>query len=453
MKIDLLVAEIGSTTTVITAYQLIEKNVEIIAQTESYTTIDKGDVTIGIEKALKNMEEKVKDKISWEKFLATSSAAGGLSMTVHGLVYDMTVRAAKEAALGAGAILKYITSGKLRETHLKQILKIKPKLILLSGGVDYGEEETVLYNAELLSNLPLDIPIIYAGNTAVKEEIEEIFKEKNKNIIITENVYPKIDHLNVEPARKIIQEVFSKHIIHAPGMEKIYDVVDEEVIPTPAAVMNTTELLNELYGDVLTVDIGGATTDIDSVTDGSPEIQKILVSPQPRSKRTVDGDMGIYVNAHNVVEMIGKEQIKKDFENYEEILKNISPYPQNDEQEKFAAYLAKFCFLTSLKRHAGRIDYIFTPTGRKKVAQGKDLTAVKTIFGTGGILSRSKYKKEIFESLKQLKNSEDLLLPPKDVTFAYDKNYIFANIGVIANLDKEIAKKILQNDIEWSEKK
>ncbi|RLL83184.1 GlmL-related ornithine degradation protein [Petrotoga sp. Shatin.DS.tank11.9.2.9.3] len=449
MKIDLLVAEIGSTTTVITAYQLTEKSVKIIAQTESYTTIDKGDVTIGIEKALKNMEEKIKDKISWEKFLATSSAAGGLSMTVHGLVYDMTVRAAKEAALGAGAILKYITSGKLRETHLKQILKIKPKLILLSGGVDYGEEETVLYNAELLSELPLEIPIIYAGNTAVKEEIEEIFKEKDKNIIITENVYPKIDHLNVEPARKIIQEVFSKHIIHAPGMEKIYDVVDEEVIPTPAAVMNTTELLNELYGDVLTVDIGGATTDIDSVTDGSPEIQKILVSPQPRSKRTVDGDMGIYVNAHNVVEMIGKEQIKKDFENYEEILKNLSPYPQNDEQEKFAAYLAKFCFLTSLKRHAGRIDYIFTPTGRKKVAQGKDLTAVKIIFGTGGILSRSKYKKEIFESLKQLKNSEDLLLPPKDVTFAYDKNYIFANIGVIANLDKEIAKKILQDDIEW----
>ena len=86
MKIDLLVAEIGSTTTVITAYQLMEKSVKIIAQTESYTTIDKGDVTIGIEKALKNMEEKIKDKISWEKFLATSSAAGGLSMTVHGLV-------------------------------------------------------------------------------------------------------------------------------------------------------------------------------------------------------------------------------------------------------------------------------------------------------------------------------------------------------------------------------
>jgi uncharacterized protein (TIGR01319 family) len=448
MKVDLLVAEIGSTTTVITAYKIKEKNIEIISQSESYTTIDEGDVTIGIEKAIKVMKEKLNEEISWNKFLATSSAAGGLSMTVHGLVYDMTVRAAKEAALGAGAILKYITAGKLREKQLERIVKINPKLILLSGGVDYGEEETILHNAEQLAGLPLNAPIIYAGNTAIKEEIKEIFKEKNKKIILTENVYPKIDRLNVEPARKIIQEVFSKHIIHAPGMEKIYSIVDEEVIPTPAAVMNTTELLNEIYGDVLTVDIGGATTDIDSVTDGSPEIQKILISPEPRSKRTVDGDMGIYVNAPNVVEMIGEDDVKKSFPNYPEIMKNLTAYPKNEQEEKFAAYLAKYCFITSLKRHAGRIEYMFTATGRKKVAYGKDLTNVKIIFGTGGILSRSKYRKEIFQALKQLKNSEDLLIPPKNVAFGYDKNYIFANIGVISKLDKEIAKKILKNNVD-----
>ncbi len=88
-------------------------------------------------------------------------------------------------------------------------------------------------------------------------------------------MYPKVDQLNVEPARKIIQEVFSKHIINAPpGMGKVYEIVDEEIIPTPAAVVHTTELLSTLYDDVLTIDIGGATTDIVSVTDGSPEIQK-----------------------------------------------------------------------------------------------------------------------------------------------------------------------------------
>ena len=35
---------------------------------------------------------------------ATSSAAGGLKITVHGLVYEMTAKAAKQAALNAGAM-------------------------------------------------------------------------------------------------------------------------------------------------------------------------------------------------------------------------------------------------------------------------------------------------------------------------------------------------------------
>ena len=58
--------------------------------------------------------------------LATSSAAGGLRMTVHGLVYDMTVRC-KEAALGAGGIIKMVTAGKLRRTDLKEHTRNKSK--------------------------------------------------------------------------------------------------------------------------------------------------------------------------------------------------------------------------------------------------------------------------------------------------------------------------------------
>jgi uncharacterized protein (TIGR01319 family) len=282
MKIDLLVAEIGSTTTVLTAFQTIGSDLSILVQSEYKTTIPEGDVTIGIEKALDIISKKLGEKIQWNKFLATSSAAGGLTVTVHGLVYDMTVKAAQEASLGAGAIIKYVTAGRLRDSQLTRIKNINPKLIILSGGVDYGEEDIVIENAKLLASLPLKSPVVYAGNCAIQDDIKEIFDEQNKKIIITENVYPKVDQLNVEPARKIIQEVFSKHIINAPGMGKVYEIVDEEIIPTPAAVVHTTELLSTLYDDVLTIDIGGATTDIVSVTDGSPEIQKILVSPEPK---------------------------------------------------------------------------------------------------------------------------------------------------------------------------
>ncbi|PWJ96223.1 uncharacterized protein (TIGR01319 family) [Oceanotoga teriensis] len=446
--LDLLVAEIGSTTTVVTAFDKIESDEpEILGQAEHYTTVLQGDVTLGIKKAISILEKKIKNKIRWKKFLASSSAAGGLKITVHGLVYDMTVKAAKEAALGAGGVIKYITAGKIRNMNLKKIMEISPKLIVLAGGVDYGEENTVLYNAALLADSEINVPIVYAGNCSVSEEIKRILEKKGKEVILTENVYPKVDQLNVKPARKIIQESFSKNIIYAPGMEKVYDIVDDEIIPTPGSVMLTTELLSDIYKDVLVVDIGGATTDIDSVTEGDPLIQKIMLSPEPISKRTVEGDLGLYVNAHNVIDLIGENELRKEFEDYDDLIKNLSPYPQNDRQEMFVSTLAKYCFVESIKRHAGNKKYLYGPNGRQEIAVGKDLTSIKYIFGTGGILSRSKYKYEIMKKILE-EDRRNSLIPGQKIFFGYDKNYIFAAIGVLSTVNKEAAINLLKKNIE-----
>ncbi|WP_231109753.1 GlmL-related ornithine degradation protein [Thermosipho melanesiensis] len=451
LKIDLLFAEIGSTTTVVTAFHNIDGNVKILSQGEHWTTVNEGDVTIGIEKAIARLKEKIGEKnISWSKFAASSSAAGGLKMTVHGLVYDMTVRAAREAALGAGAVIKYVTAGKMDEFHIQKILEIQPKLILLAGGVDYGEKETVIYNAKILSKLELDIPIIYAGNIAAAEHVEYILKSAGKTVFVTENVYPKIDQLNVEPTRNIIKEVFAQHITKAPGMEKIYDIVDYKIHTTPGAVMKTTQLLSEIYGDVLTVDIGGATTDIDSVTEGSVEIQEIMISPEPTAKRTVEGDLGLFVNARNVINLMGEENLREEFPNLSELKERISPYPKSDEDEKFISRLALYCFQQGIRRHVGVKKHIYTPLGRKLVAEGKDLSAVRFLFGTGGFLSRSKYADKVLKSINTLSKLHPMeLLPQNEVEIYRDKHYIFAAIGVIATeIDKNIARKILEKNLE-----
>ena len=116
----------------------------------------------------------------WQRFMAASSAAGGLKMTVHGLVWDMTVKAAKEAALGAGANIRYITAGLLSEDDLKEIEEIRPNIILLAGGVDYGEKNTILANARMLCNLAINVPIIYAGNKEIQSQIVAIFQKDNR---------------------------------------------------------------------------------------------------------------------------------------------------------------------------------------------------------------------------------------------------------------------------------
>ena len=283
MKIDVLVAEIGSTTTVVNAFDRInEAEPVFLGQGQAPTSVLAGDVRVGLQGAVDDLCRHLgAEEVQYETMLATSSAAGGLRMTVHGLVYDMTVKAAKEAALGAGANLHLTTAGILEEDDLEDIRDIRPNLILLAGGTDYGERKTALENAKRLRELDLDVPVIYAGNVQNQNRVSRIFEGARAKLYITENVYPRLDELNIEPTRRIIHQVFEEHIIKAPGMEGIRDMVTGAILPTPGAVMECAQLLHDQLGDLLVLDVGGATTDIHSVTEGSEEIALIQITPDP----------------------------------------------------------------------------------------------------------------------------------------------------------------------------
>ena len=176
MKVDLLVAEIGSTTTVVNAINLGPP--QLAGQGVAATLQEGGDVTAALELALEDLAGKLgAEELDWNIFMAASSAAGGLSMSVHGLVYEMTVRAAREAALGAGAVVKMITAGKMTEEDLARLRQIGPKMILLAGGVDYGEKETAIHNGARIARLGLPAPVIYAGNVAARGELAAIFEK------------------------------------------------------------------------------------------------------------------------------------------------------------------------------------------------------------------------------------------------------------------------------------
>ena len=250
MKINLLVAEIGSTTTVINAFDDINSPCpKFLGQGQAPTSVAAGDVNIGLREAIDDFVKNLNiDRVDYDELIATSSAAGGLRMTVHGLVYDMTVKAAKEAALGAGANIQNITAGRLRKSDLRKIKEIKPNIILIAGGVDYGERDTALHNAELIAEMDIEIPIIYAGNIENHEEVKDLFSDKRSELYIVENVYPKIDQLNIEPTRRVIQQVFEKHIIHAAGMQKVREMVNGPIMPTPGAVMEAARLYMKKLG-------------------------------------------------------------------------------------------------------------------------------------------------------------------------------------------------------------
>jgi uncharacterized protein (TIGR01319 family) len=441
MKADYLITEIGSTTTVATAFKLYINRVEILAQGKSYTTALEGDVNIGLREAIKDLENNIGEEIVWDKMLSTSSAAGGLKITVHGLVEDMTVRAAKEAALGAGGNIKLVTAGRLRPSDLKKIKEVNPNLIMIAGGTDFGERDTALFNAELLSNERLNKPFIYCGNKANHEEIKELFQ--GQELYIVDNVYPKIDELNVEPSRKVIQSAFENNIIKAPGMSKIKDLVNGTIMPTPGAVMESAKLLYELIGDILVIDVGGATTDIHSVTEGSKEIMDILVSPEPTAKRTVEGDLGVFVNSRNIIEMLDSRDLNgltKEF-----VASNIRAIPSSASEVQCSLILTKKALEIAISRHVGYLKRNYGAS-KQVIAYGKDLSKIKYIVGTGGALTRLSGGDKLLKDIRYVK--EDLtMLPRSSAEILLDKDYIMACAGVLSRENKEAATNLLKQSL------
>lgn len=441
MKVDYVIMEIGSTTTVATAFILAEDNIRLVAQGKSFTTVLDGDVTIGLRKSIEDIESQIGEKLEWKKMLSTSSAAGGLKITVHGLVEDMTVKAAREAALGAGGNIKMITAGRLRSSDIKKIKEINPNLIMIAGGTDYGERDTALYNAELLSKERLNKPFIYCGNIANVDEVKELFE--GQELYIVDNVYPKIDELNVEPSRKVIQTAFENNIVKAPGMNKIKNMVNGPIMPTPGAVMESTKLLYEILGDLVVLDVGGATTDVHSVTEGSTEILDILVSPEPKAKRTVEGDLGVFINSDNIINLLDARGLNGI--DIEYIKENIRPIPQNEEEIKCSRILTKKAVEVAVNRHVG---YLKRSYGASKnfIAYGKDLSKVQYIVGTGGALTRLPKGDEILEEIRYTK--EDMtMLPKAKAKILLDKMYIMACAGVLSVEDKEAAIKLLKKSL------
>jgi uncharacterized protein (TIGR01319 family) len=439
---DIIVADIGSTITKASAFSGLgdSGDARFLGQGLGLTTVAEGDVTRGLEAARKDLETHAGVNSRDAGLMAASSAAGGLRMTVHGLTRDMTLRAAREASLGAGAIVTFTTAGKISPDDLEAIRRIRPNIILLAGGVDFGEREIVLANARRLASLKRDIPLIYAGNKAVSGEIGRLFESAGMQVFLVENVYPRIDELNIDPVRKVIQEVFARHIVTAPGMEAVRKMVRDDIIPTPGAVMRATEMLAETLGDVMTVDVGGATTDVHSVTDGTSKLSKMRIAPEPRSKRTVEGDLGVYVNAPRIVEAAGSELGPVD---------DVFPIPDTAEARETSARLTRWAVDIAVWRHAGALRTAYGAYGRNEIVDGRDLSAVRHVIGTGGALTRLGIGMEILQNIKPDPRKRKLL-PPRDAAVYLDRNNIMAATGVLGRQYPRAARKLLLESIGYA---
>ncbi|HEY8364807.1 MAG TPA: methylaspartate mutase accessory protein GlmL [Haloplasmataceae bacterium] len=438
-----LLIDFGSTYTKLTLVDI--NNEEIIATSKAITTVQTN-IMDGFNNAYQILQTKFpKTKINIVKKLACSSAAGGLKMVTIGLVPELTVEAGKRAALGAGARVLKSYSYELSQSEIDEIQNMKVDIILLSGGTDGGNTKTIITNAKKVAEHFSHIPIIVAGNKCAYDEIREIFANYQLDYVMTENVMPRLNEINVTTVREKIREVFMKNIVKSKGMDTAETFIDGILMPTPAAVLKASEVLakgtNKVdgIGDLIVVDIGGATTDVHSLASGYPTQTGINLKglQEPYAKRTVEGDLGMRYSALALLEASGEKMLAKyDIHDdiYEKCLyrhNHIDYVADNPQDLKFDEALAKVATKLAMNRHVGRVEIAYTPLGEVFNQYGKDLLDVKYLIGTGGILVHSNNPEDILKE-GLFDKLEPTLLKPKAPLIKIDYDYILSSMGLLA---------------------
>jgi len=436
MRKDLLVLEVGSTITKANGFRHGSDGcLDHLGQGMSATSVADGDVGVGVDRAIAALERTSGWSPAGAEVLLSSSAAGGLRMTVHGLTPGMTARAAREAALGAGAIVMLVTAGRLGEHDLARIRQIDPSMVLLAGGVDHGEQEVVLANARALASSGVRGPVLFAGNVAAQPAVRRIFQGSGVELAVTGNVFPDIDQLAVQPVRALVHEQFNRHIVHAPGMTRLEGLSAWPILPTPGAVLLAAELFADAVGDCLVVDVGGATTDVHSVTDGSPEWAGRLADLQARSARTVEGDLGVFLNASRIVELAG-------WPDGPARLADLAATPTTERARTLTRDLCAVAVRIAVSRHAGTLDTRYTPSGPVQVVRGRDLTAVRWVIGTGGALTRVSGGEAALRRICSGPGSH--LLPPTGAQVLLDGDYTLSALGTLAQAHPDEVRATFQ---------
>ncbi len=454
----ILLIDFGSTYTKLTAVDVEEERV--LGTAQSYTTVQT-DINEGLQKGLKLLEAKT-GKLDFAETYACSSAAGGLRMVTSGLVPELTSEAAKLASLGAGAKVVGLYSFQLTEDDLEDIQALKPDIFLLVGGTDGGNTANILHNAQMLSRLEPDFPVVIAGNRTASRECQRILSKFQT--YICPNVMPKFGTLNIEPTQKQIREIFLDRIISAKGLSKATELLSDIMMPTPSAVLSAMELLSEGcegemgIGDLIAVDVGGATTDVYSIADGMPEASNTVYKgiPEPFSKRTVEGDIGMRYSVKGILEATSPERIGKLSgirpKRVEELVawlrENTDSVPDgNEELESLDHALASMAVETAVARHAGTMEETYTMMGLTYVQSGKDLRHVKQIIVTGGSLIHTKRTAEIAKHALQ-SPAQPMSLRPKAADIWVDRTYILAAMGLLSHHYPQAALRIMKKELE-----
>jgi uncharacterized protein (TIGR01319 family) len=445
-----LLVDVGSTWTKGVAVALDAGR--LLARCQHPTTLAAG-IMEGVGLVVRELERSITGTVAFRA--ATSSAAGGLRVAALGLVPDLTGLAARQASLGAGARVVFTGSYALSSDEVEALRNARPDIVLLSGGTDGGNTEVIVANAHRLAEARLPAAVVLAGNKSARSEVLAILRAAQYEVHVADNVLPTIDTLNVESAQSAIRDVFLERIVRARGIEHLRDWASDGLLPTPRAVLDAAAFLAEgpaRFGTTVVVDIGGATTDVHSIGASEPPPGTVLRGlPEPKVKRTVEGDLGLRVSAVAAAAALGAEALATrmgiDPEHLQREAEARVEHPETVKAEDdFDRVLVVAAVTEALNRHAGRLERL--PLQRDAWVQtGKDLRRADVVIGSGGVFAaRGDALALLAEAVRDAAAQGDRLVP-QAARVLLDRDYILFAVGLLAARHPDAALSLARRSL------
>jgi uncharacterized protein (TIGR01319 family) len=325
---------------------------------------------------------------------ACSSAGGGLRLAVVGYERTVTAQAGHRVGLSAGAKVVHVAAGELTTSDVAGVRAARPDMILLVGGTDGGNSNVLLHNAARLAKGAIGghgahaVPVVVAGNVDARDEAVAVLATTGRPTVIADNVLPQIGVIAPESTRAAIRDAFLRHVIGGKGLSRDPAFAAMVEAATPDVVLRGVEVLASVTdgGDVLVVDIGGATTDVYSCLTPEGEdagLRKDVVAPLWHA-RTVEGDLGMRWNAEHVVEAAASEHLLDTVADPDALTayavrvhERPGSLPVDEEERVLDLELARLAALVAVRRHARPAQPTESP---------RPLANVTAVVGSGGVL-------------------------------------------------------------------
>jgi uncharacterized protein (TIGR01319 family) len=387
---------------------------------------------------------------------ASSSAAGGLRVAAIGLVPDLTGTAARQASLGAGARVVFTGSYVLAPEEIAAIRAARADIVLLTGGTDGGNAQALLENARRIAHAGLSATVVLAGNKSARAEARAVLEAGGCDVRVAEKVLPTLDTLSTDSAQAAIREVFLERITIARGIEALRGWATHGLLPTPRAVLDAAVFLADGppgLGTLVVVDIGGATTDVHSIGDAGPGPGAMLRGlPEPRVKRTVEGDLGLRVSAAAATDALGADALAQAAGISDEALRREAqhrtehPETLHGAADPFDRALTVAAIAEALHRHAGQTEPV--PLRRGTVLQtGKDLRRAGALIASGGVFAaRPDARALLADALAQAGRRGHLV--PESPRLLIDRDYVLFAVGLLAPHHPQAAAALARRSLE-----